>query len=95
MPEPQRVLIVHADGREYTVLPSDFTNPIVSTDKNSYADQGFRVVSYADGTSYGGPKTKREIEQAAEDRATVRAERVAAQSDSKPSEDKAGARGST
>lgn len=80
MPNSKRVLITHADGREYTILPADFTNPRVSPDRQSYADRGFRIASYADGTPFEGPATKREIEQAAEVRAAARE----AKADSKP-----------
>ncbi len=77
MPEQKRVTIAHADGREYSIRPADFTNPRVSPEKQSYADQGFRIVAHVDGTPYEGPKTKREIERAAEERQAAREERGA------------------
>jgi hypothetical protein len=76
MADTKRVLITHADGREYTILPADFTNPRVSPDRRSYADRGFRIAAYADGTPYDGPKSKREIEKAAEQRQAARQERA-------------------
>lgn len=80
MPEQKRVTIVHADGREYSILPRDFDRATVHPrGVGSYADQGFRIVAHEDGSPYEGPKTKREIEQAAEQRLTAR-------TDSKPAQ---------
>lgn len=89
MPDEKRVTIVHADGREYSILPADFTNPRVSVDKRSYADQGFRIVDHVDGTPYDGPKTKREIEQIAEERQAAREAKAA----EKPADDKPAGKG--
>lgn len=72
MPDEKHVLIAHDDGREYGIRLADFTNPKVSPDRQTYADQGFRIVSYEEGTPYEGPKTKREIERAAQERQAAR-----------------------
>lgn len=83
MADQKRVMIVHPDGREYSILPADFTNSRVSDDKQSYADQGFRIASYADQTPYEGPSTKREIEQAAQARVVAREVHASAKPDGK------------
>lgn len=75
--QKRRVIIRHPDGREYSVLPRDFTVKDVSPERESYAEQGFRIVSYIGGAEYDGPKTAHEIEKAAEERAAARAERAA------------------
>lgn len=84
MPETKRVNIAHLDGREYSILPADFTNPKLSRDKRSYADQGFEIVAHVDGTPYVGPRTKREIEQAAESRQAAREAQVATKATDTP-----------
>lgn len=52
------VVIEHRDGRQYAVMPADF-------EKGAETDyQGFRVVSYEDGSKYEGPKTAAAITKA-------------------------------
>lgn len=73
-----RVLIRHPkSGREYSILPADFTNPRVSPDRKTYADQGYEIVSYVDGTPYEGPTTLKEIEQGRGERQAARADKPA------------------
>ena len=61
----KRVFITHPlDGREYGIEAKDFTNKRLSPDEKSYAERGFEIVSYDDGTPYDGPKTLAEIEAA-------------------------------
>jgi hypothetical protein len=73
MPQQQRVTIRHPKtGAEYLIEPKDFTVKDVSPEKESYADQGFDIVGYANGEPYEGPKNQREIEQAAEARVAAR-----------------------
>jgi hypothetical protein len=67
MADERRVTIVHPQtGVEFSILPKDFTNPRVSADRQSYADQGFHITRYVTGEPYEGPKTKREVEREAE-----------------------------
>ncbi len=61
----KRVTIRHTDGREYSIEPKAFTDPKLSPDKKSYADRGFEIVSYVDGSPYDGLKSLAEIEAAA------------------------------
>ena len=68
----KRVFIAHPDGREYSIEPTAFTDPRFSSQKKSYADQGFRIVSYDDGSPYDGSKTKAEIEAAAAPQVSAR-----------------------
>lgn len=73
MPEQKRVLITHADGREYSIPERAFTDArLHPRGAGSYADQGFAIASYEDGTPYDGPKTKRAIDKAAEEKAARR-----------------------
>lgn len=61
------VIIKHSDGREGAVLPKDFTRKNLHPEgMGSYADQGYVIDRYEDGTPYDGPKSKREIDKAAE-----------------------------
>jgi hypothetical protein len=80
------VTIVHADGREFSVLPKDFTSPRTSPDRESYAERGFKIVGYTDGTPYDGPTSQREIDRAAEERQAAREAQAATASkaDDKP-----------
>lgn len=47
----ERVIIEHKDGRNYAVLPADF--------HDIYEPEGFKVVSYDDGSEYEPPKKPR------------------------------------
>lgn len=78
------VRIVHKDGREYAIQPKDFDVKNVSPEGESYADQGYRIVAWEDGTEYDGPKSRREIDAAKEERAAQRAERQAQRDEPKP-----------
>lgn len=84
------VTIVHADGREFSILPKNFTSPRTSPDRESYAARGFRIVGYTDGTPYDGPTSQREIDRAAEAR---QAARQAATAPVRPADDKPAAKG--
>lgn len=67
------VNIRHKDGREFAILPADFTKPSLHPkDVGSYADQGFVIERFEDGSEYAGPTSKREIEKATEERAAAR-----------------------
>lgn len=67
------VNISHKDGREFAILPADFTKVnIHPKDVGSYADQGFVIERYEDGSEYAGPKSKREIQKQQEERAAAR-----------------------
>lgn len=79
----KRVLIVHPDGREYSIPAVAFADKRMSPDGKSYADQGFRIVSDEDGAPYEGPKSKRETEQIAADRSRATEGPKAAASKSK------------
>lgn len=72
MPDTRMVRIYHRDGREGAILPADFTRKNLHPDDKSYAEQGFRIDRYEDGSVYDGPKSQREIEKAAEQRQTAR-----------------------
>lgn len=72
MPDTRMVIIRHPDGREGAILPRDFTVKNVSPDRKSYAEQGYHIVGYEDGSSFDGPKSQREIDRVAEDRAAQR-----------------------
>jgi hypothetical protein len=67
MADTRMVIIRHPQtGHEYAIEPKDFTRKNVHPDRKSYADIGFVIDRYEDGSEYAGPKSKREIEQAAE-----------------------------
>lgn len=66
MPDTRMVIIRHPDGREGAILPRDFTVKNVSPDRKSYAEQGFVIERYEDGSEYAGPKSQHEIDRAAE-----------------------------
>lgn len=54
---PRRVIIEHKDGREYSILSSDFDAKDAHADGKSYKDQGFRRVRWEDsGEPYEAPK---------------------------------------
>lgn len=58
----KRVLIRHPrTGHEYAVLPADFRRRKLARDNDgkpiTYADAGYRIVSYVDGSPYQPPKS--------------------------------------
>lgn len=73
------VIIKHRDGREFAIRPSDFTKGNTDPGGESYAERGFRIDRWEDGTPYDGPKTAREIERQHEQR--VEAAQAAASKD--------------
>lgn len=61
------VRIAHPDGREGAIAPGDFTKKNLHAEgMGSYSDQGYIIGTYEDGGAYDGPKSKREIDKAAE-----------------------------
>lgn len=73
MADTRMVRIHHPDGREGAILPADFTKPSLHPKgMGSYADQGYVIDRYEDGSEYQGPKSKREIDKAAEEKQAAR-----------------------
>lgn len=88
MPDTRMVNIRHPKtGREYAILPSHFTRKNVHPkDEGSYAEQGYEIVGYEDGSEYAGPKNQREIEKAIDDRLATRRAVPKPDSDARPPE---------
>lgn len=58
---------------EYAILPADFTKKNIHPDGvGSYAEQGFVIDRYEDGSEYDGPKSKREIDRAAAEKQSAK-----------------------
>lgn len=55
------VIIRHRDGSEFGILPKDFdkvrANPETEEEPKTYAELGYKIVSWQDGEEYDGPKT--------------------------------------
>lgn len=75
MPDTRMVVIRNPKtGREGAILPADFTRKNVHPDgAGSYAEQGYVIERYEDGSEYQGPKSQLEIDKAAEAKQTARA----------------------
>lgn len=73
MPDTRMVNIKHPQtGHEYAVLPADFTKKTLHADGKSYAEVGFEILGYEDGSEYDGPKSQREIDKVTAERAEKR-----------------------
>lgn len=54
-------------GREFAILPKAFTRANVFPEGvGSYAEQGYEIDRYEDGSEYDGPKSQKELDKAAE-----------------------------
>ena len=77
MPDTRMVIIRNpAAGQEGAILPRDFTIRNRYADGKSYAEQGWVIERYEDGSPFGGPKSQREIEQASAARQPARPSRA-------------------
>lgn len=74
MPDTRMVIIRHpSTGQEAAILPADFTRKNAHPrGAGSYAEQGYMIDRYEDGSAFEGPKSQREIDKAAEERAAAR-----------------------
>lgn len=55
MDEARRIIIRHADGREFSVARADYDAAPADAAGRTYQQLGFRIVRWEDGAAYHGP----------------------------------------